>query len=63
MTKCDFELIASVIRYQHNDARTRKDISAIVAVRSIALYMSSKLSDTNPRFDTDRFLSACGVES
>ena len=63
MTKCDFELIARVIRYEAEAAHRHKDISAIVTVSRIATHMSAKLSDTNPRFDTDRFLIACGVES
>jgi hypothetical protein len=63
MTKCDFELIARVIRYEAVKARERKDISAIVTVSRIATHMAASLSDDHPRFDVDRFLIACGVES
>lgn len=63
MTKRDYILIAAVIHHEADEARTRKDITALASVSHIARYMSAKLSHDNPRFDVDRFLSACGVES
>ena len=62
MTKRDFELIASVIRYEYAVARTRKDITGAATIRRIVSHMSAKLVDRNPRFKSERFQLACGME-
>ena len=55
MTKKDYVLIAEAIKYALENERN--DIST---VRSVADRIAEKLQDDNPRFDWDRFLTACG---
>ena len=52
MSRKDFNLIASVIA----------NFSGESAGQALAIAMANALRKTNPRFDTDRFLKACGVE-
>lgn len=55
MTKKDFEAIAAAIRAA---TATTQELSAMeIVAEKIAAYCAS----TNPRFDTARFLAACGV--
>ena len=51
MTRRDFQLIADTIRELPQTIRLR-----------VALTFAENLRGTNPRFDRDRFLVACGVE-
>jgi hypothetical protein len=57
MTRKDYELIAGVIKAQrgkmHNETET---------VDEVALAMAEALEDTNPRFNRETFLTACGVK-
>ncbi len=54
MTKKDFELIAAVI----------KDLPLKRADReAVARTFGARLLSTNPRFQFERFMSACEVES
>lgn len=54
MTKRDFELIARVIRsvpsWDESDSARR---------RELAMTFANALTETNPRFDRERFLEAC----
>ncbi len=62
MTKKDFELIAKAIR----DAYTAMDEEATDhrdGTRYCAYRLASALAAANPRFDRERFLTACGVQS
>lgn len=53
MTKKDFQLIADVIAQAwHASADSRADL---------AHAMADKLEDTNPRFNRELFIKACGV--
>jgi hypothetical protein len=61
MTKRNFELIASVLRSARGDIAD--GLPAEVVVGRIADNFADELQGTNPRFDRDRFLRACGVES
>lgn len=55
MTKKDYELIAGVIR--------SIGVNGIESDRvDMAQAFARALEDTNPRFDRDRFLAACGVD-
>lgn len=59
MSKKDFELIADVLSeaqgiYASSPENMRENIAYIFA---------DVLSETNPRFDRDRFLIACDVEA
>ena len=57
MTRKDYELIAGVIKAQrgkmHNETET---------VDEVAQAMCEALEDTNPRFNRETFLAACGVK-
>ncbi len=58
MSRKDFELIASIIRSMPTHAaslRTARD--------STARAFADGLRVSNPRFDSARFLRACGIES
>lgn len=50
MTKSDFELIAEVVRFSDLSGDQKKEL---------ADQFAAKLSRTNPRFDADRFVTAC----
>jgi hypothetical protein len=56
MTKKDYELIAEVIKGLRADFGDNP-----VALEVIALEMASELQHTNDRFDSAKFLKACGV--
>lgn len=51
MTRKDYELIAATIR----------EIPAFPSKRIVAEEFATALAGTNPRFDRDRFLKACGA--
>jgi hypothetical protein len=56
MTRKDFELIAMILRLSrapHNDTAT---------VEEIAYSFADNLGVTNPRFNRETFLTACGVK-
>lgn len=59
MTKRDFILIARVLRAAKGDA-SRATEAATVA--RIAAGFAEELAQCNPKFDSARFLAACGVE-
>ncbi len=62
MTKKDFELIANVIATAPiQRPYGKKSLDAYVIRETIAYSLADRLRDTNPRFDRDRFLRACGV--
>jgi len=50
MTKTDYEIIASVLR----EATITRAVREYLAFR-----FAAALKDTNPRFDSDRFVDAC----
>ena len=58
MTKKDFELIADVFKYTQaaNPSMTK-------CLWHTAKNMATELASTNPRFNRERFLAACGVLS
>jgi hypothetical protein len=59
MTKKDYELIAGAIR---EDLNCYKDLThEAVAVRVLARRLATQLESTNPRFNRELFLTACGV--
>jgi hypothetical protein len=61
MTRKDFQLIADVISsiYKDFDCSPSEDT---VSLSVIAEELATKLQDTNPRFNRDLFLTACGVK-
>lgn len=61
MTRKDFELIAKAIRTEMDvweDGSKGK-----IALIYLAQNMANQLQGTNPRFDRERFLTACGLEN
>ena len=67
MTKKDYELIANVIRYTKNHYliniphKGKKEvINATLEV--LADELAERLQIDNPRFDFERFMTACGFE-
>lgn len=69
MTRRDFELIANALKAAkptaHPEGTEAAEIATLaenVAWRNVALSFADHLSATNPRFDRERFLRACGVE-
>lgn len=63
MTKKDYELIAGVIQGGLNYEQTFNDNEkGVKAVQSIAHTFAIVLASTNPRFNEDIFLKACGVK-
>lgn len=67
MTKKDFELIATSLRKSREDTFDfNSSIKEIAAVREanehIAHNLALALATTNPQFDEDRFLKACGIK-
>jgi hypothetical protein len=65
MTRKDFELIAECVEaaQKHNPWPTPDMATGAALMKaSIARNLMHALSRTNPRFDSARFLAACGVK-
>lgn len=60
MTRKDYELIATAVR---DSAMDRPTYSQQVQRRFTAMRLADALASQNPRFNRERFLAACGVES
>jgi hypothetical protein len=60
MTKQDFELIADTIKQLSTVTCTFHGASCH---RYLAERFADRLRQTNPRFNRQRFLSACGIDS
>lgn len=58
MTKKDFELIAATIK--DGIGINRANSAALATQQRIAERFATELAATNPRFDRERFLKACG---
>jgi hypothetical protein len=70
MTRKDFELIAAAVKDARPLSKYRMDdpvavrlsiLNANTALDNVADFLADRLSQTNPRFDRARFLTACGV--
>jgi len=59
MTKKDFEIIAKVI--ESNVLRSSKTEES--RLQALAAELAEKFKIINPRFDTQRFIAACGLHS
>lgn len=57
MTRKDFELIASAMNYGQTIPADDNQLYWTID------FLANKLQATNPKFDRERFLEACGVES
>jgi hypothetical protein len=60
MTRKDFELIAQAIAGMQ-DKYTGDDWTINGAMYPFARQLADALESSNPRFDSERFLKACGV--
>jgi hypothetical protein len=67
MTKKDFELIARAMDDAQYAIRQKENPEAIATlldgVSYACDYIADALATSNPRFDRERFLTACGVQS
>lgn len=65
MTRKDFELIAKAFRDARADMRNKEPDESQADLQDGASYVAEELAAalaaTNPRFDRERFLKACGV--
>ncbi len=63
MTKKDYELIArSVWRSGYvPDKNKVRQVAKTAMRRLIAIDLASSLKEDNPRFDREKFMSACGI--
>ena len=59
MTRKDFQLIAEVLsgHYQNGNEEQKAEIAAC------ALTFAQRLQSTNPRFNIQRFVRACTIQS
>lgn len=60
MTRKDYELIAAAVAEANADMVDHP--GRLAGAAQVARYLARELRGTNPRFDRDRFLRACGVE-
>lgn len=60
MTRRDFELIAHVLAFdlEHHCST----VESVDQLDRLARIFATELATTNPRFDRDRFLAACGLD-
>lgn len=59
MTKKDYELIAAAFAEARDEMADHP--GRIAGSAQVARRLASALRSTNPRFDRDRFLTACGL--
>ena len=59
MTKKDFQLIASA--FVEELSNYQDQTTEALAIREVARRLATQLKTTNPRFDRNLFLVACGV--
>ena len=60
MTAKDFNLVAEILKGLLDDYAD--DDRAIEILEDTAEEFSVRLLDSNPRFDKDRFIQACGIK-
>jgi hypothetical protein len=61
MTKKDYELIAGVIAELVEHKRDKGAFAHNPELSTVADFFADTLADTNPRFNREIFLKACGV--
>ena len=62
MSRRDFETIARTINRAILRAARDHNGAAVLALDALAKDMATEIAMTNGRFDTTRFLLACGVD-
>lgn len=63
MTKKDYELIAFPIKRQIDYANRKYNGDRWLTVSVIAKDLADLFAQANPRFDRNKFLQACGIET
>lgn len=66
MTKKDYILLAQAVQTERSQPGFYGKVSEHVhteTLNRLAIQLACRLEEDNPRFDRDRFLSACGVQS
>lgn len=63
MSRKDYEVIARVLKAEFNFRRDAREWLALDAVRNVASALARTFADDNPRFDYDRFIRACELDS
>lgn len=63
MTRKDFQLIADVLNDCRESYADANADAGTQAIETVAECFALRLRATNPRFDRDRFLRACGVDA
>lgn len=65
MTKKDYILIANAIKeqWQLSKKHSEHPQHSGLAIHNTALRLAYAFKQDNPRFDVDRFLTACGVSN
>lgn len=61
MTRKDFEAIARILNAEANQPMYVDLPDCREAVRDVAVQMAAYFNVENPRFDRERFLTACGL--
>lgn len=61
MTRKDYELIAGTISHAVKNY-DGEDWTMLGAGAAIARLLADELAEDNPRFDREKFLTACGVK-
>ena len=62
MTRKDYVMIAGIIKDANYTASKFQDTRGAGMLTHIAIELSDALAKDNPRFDSARFLTACGVK-
>lgn len=62
LTKKDYELIANQFDMELFQLRHEYDTGEVEAVERLAKRLATRLQMDNPKFDRDKFLTACGIE-
>ena len=60
MTRKDYVLIARTLEQNRKDFNEGED--GLMLLNILAYQLSNSFEEDNPRFDRDRFLTACGVK-
>jgi hypothetical protein len=63
MIRKDYEAIAGALHRTSMAVNIGKKKTADYAIRLAAVDLAATLAADNPRFDRERFLKACGVQS
>jgi hypothetical protein len=65
LTKKHFAQVAEIIQENANMVGPNEDFDhgASYAVKQVARELASLFAEQNPRFDKNRFFSACGIDN